>query len=84
MPAQEVKVWSVDEIVQTNVIWSKYFIFVKHYTYIHILSWQVLALEQLYALGALNHHGELTKLGRRMAEFPVDPMMAKMILASEK
>ncbi|XP_034244398.1 pre-mRNA-splicing factor ATP-dependent RNA helicase DHX16 [Thrips palmi] len=44
----------------------------------------VLALEQLYALGALNHHGELTKLGRRMAEFPVDPMMAKMILASEK
>ncbi|XP_050515877.1 pre-mRNA-splicing factor ATP-dependent RNA helicase DHX16 [Diabrotica virgifera virgifera] len=44
----------------------------------------VLALEQLYALGALNHHGELTKLGRRMAELPVDPMMAKMILASEK
>ncbi|CAG9863343.1 unnamed protein product [Phyllotreta striolata] len=44
----------------------------------------VLALEQLYALGALNHHGELTKLGRRMAELPVDPMMAKMVLASEK
>jgi pre-mRNA-splicing factor ATP-dependent RNA helicase DHX16 len=44
----------------------------------------VLALEQLYALGALNHEGELTKLGRRMAEFPVDPMMAKMLLASEK
>ncbi|KAK9510947.1 hypothetical protein O3M35_005618 [Rhynocoris fuscipes] len=44
----------------------------------------VLALEQLYALGALNHHGELTKLGRKMAEFPVDPMMGKMLLASEK
>ena len=44
----------------------------------------VLALEQLYALGALNHMGELTKLGRRMAEFPVDPMMSKMIIASEK
>lgn len=44
----------------------------------------VLALEQLYALGALNHHGELTKLGRRMAEFPVDPLMAKMLIASEK
>ncbi|XP_037958646.1 probable pre-mRNA-splicing factor ATP-dependent RNA helicase mog-4 [Teleopsis dalmanni] len=44
----------------------------------------VIALEQLYALGALNHHGELTKLGRRMAEFPVDPMMGKMLLASEK
>jgi pre-mRNA-splicing factor ATP-dependent RNA helicase DHX16 len=44
----------------------------------------VLALEQLYALGALNHLGELTKLGRRMAEFPVDPMMSKMLIASEK
>ncbi|XP_058796016.1 pre-mRNA-splicing factor ATP-dependent RNA helicase DHX16 [Phymastichus coffea] len=44
----------------------------------------VLALEQLYALGALNHRGELTKLGRRMAEFPVDPMMAKMLIAGEK
>lgn len=44
----------------------------------------VLALEQLYALGGLNHQGELTKLGRRMAEFPVDPMMSKMLLASEK
>jgi len=44
----------------------------------------VLALEQLYALGALNHHGVLTKLGRRMAEFPVDPMMGKMLIASEK
>ena len=44
----------------------------------------VLALEQLYALGALNHMGELTKLGRRMAEFPVDPMQSKMIIASEK
>ncbi|XP_014219992.1 putative pre-mRNA-splicing factor ATP-dependent RNA helicase DHX16 [Copidosoma floridanum] len=44
----------------------------------------ILALEQLYALGALNHRGELTKLGRRMAEFPVDPMMAKMLMASEK
>ena len=42
------------------------------------------ALEQLYALGALNDKGELTKLGRRMAEFPCDPMISKMILASEK
>ncbi|KAH7280386.1 hypothetical protein KP509_37G064800 [Ceratopteris richardii] len=42
------------------------------------------ALEQLYALGALNDHGELTKLGRRMAEFPLDPMLSKMIVASDK
>ncbi|KAF0990878.1 hypothetical protein HZS_844, partial [Henneguya salminicola] len=43
----------------------------------------ILALEQLYALGALNHLGELTKTGRRMAELPVDPCMSKMLLASE-
>ena len=42
-----------------------------------------LAFEQLYALGALNHKVELTKLGRRMAEFPLDPMLSKTILASE-
>ena len=44
----------------------------------------VLALEQLYALGALNHKGELTSLGRKMAELPVHPMMGKMLLASDK
>ena len=34
------------------------------------------SLELLYALGALNDRGELTKLGRRMAEFPCDPMLS--------
>lgn len=42
------------------------------------------SLEQLYALGALNGVGELTKIGRRMAELPVDPQLARMILASER
>eukprot|EP01104_Vermistella_antarctica_P019886 TRINITY_DN811_c0_g3_i1.p1 TRINITY_DN811_c0_g3~~TRINITY_DN811_c0_g3_i1.p1 ORF type:complete len:1118 (-),score=403.09 TRINITY_DN811_c0_g3_i1:68-3421(-) len=42
------------------------------------------ALEHLYALGALNDQGELTRLGRRMAEFPVDPALSKTILASEE
>ena len=42
------------------------------------------ALEQLYALGALNDRGELTKLGRRMAEFPMDPMLSKAVIAAEK
>lgn len=42
------------------------------------------SLEQLYALGALNDVGQLTKLGRRMAELPLDPMMAKALIASEK
>ncbi|KAL1736628.1 pre-mRNA splicing factor [Schizophyllum commune] len=42
------------------------------------------ALELLYALGALNDRGDLTKLGRRMAEFPVDPMLSKAIISSEQ
>ncbi|GAA6025804.1 hypothetical protein JCM10207_001496 [Rhodosporidiobolus poonsookiae] len=42
------------------------------------------ALDLLYALGAFNDRGELTKMGRRMAEFPMDPAMSKAILASEK
>lgn len=41
------------------------------------------SLENLYALGALNHKGELTRLGRRMAEFPVDPQLSKAIIQSE-
>jgi len=41
------------------------------------------ALEQLYALGALNNDGDLTKLGRRMAEFPIDPCLAKAIISSD-
>lgn len=39
---------------------------------------------KLYALGALNDRGELTKLGRRMAEFPLDPMLSKAVIAAEK
>lgn len=42
------------------------------------------ALEQLYALGGLNDRGELTKVGRMLAEFPTDPMLAKSILAADK
>ncbi|XP_010318840.1 pre-mRNA-splicing factor ATP-dependent RNA helicase DEAH1-like isoform X2 [Solanum lycopersicum] len=42
------------------------------------------ALELLFALSALNKLGELTKVGRRMAEFPLDPMLSKMIVASDK
>jgi len=42
------------------------------------------SLELLYALGALNGKGELTKTGRQMAEFPTDPMLAKALLSSEK
>mmetsp|Transcript_12824 Transcript_12824/g.38739 ORF Transcript_12824/g.38739 Transcript_12824/m.38739 type:complete len:1220 (-) Transcript_12824:544-4203(-) len=42
----------------------------------------VSALETLYNLGALDEEGLLTKLGRKMAEFPLDPPMSKMLIAS--
>ncbi|KAL4290696.1 hypothetical protein GQ457_14G011790 [Hibiscus cannabinus] len=40
------------------------------------------AMEQLYSLGALDEEGLLTKLGTKMAEFPLDPPLSKMLLAS--
>ncbi|KAB9105013.1 hypothetical protein FH972_026973 [Carpinus fangiana] len=40
------------------------------------------ALEQLYSVGALDEEGLLTKLGKKMAEFPLDPPLSKMLLAS--
>ena len=56
-----------------------------HFDYMDPPPYETLkiALEQLYALGALNCKGELTKMGRRMAEFPANPMLSKTILASE-
>jgi ATP-dependent RNA helicase DHX8/PRP22 len=42
----------------------------------------VSALETLFTLGALDDEGLLTKLGRLMAEFPMEPQLAKMILTS--
>lgn len=46
-------------------------------------SMLVRALEFLYNLGALDKEGQLTKpLGVQMAELPVDPMMAKILLDS--
>jgi ATP-dependent RNA helicase DHX8/PRP22 len=44
----------------------------------HLIS----AMESLYALGALDEEGLLTKLGRIMSQFPLDPMVSKMLLAS--
>lgn len=42
----------------------------------------VSALEQLYNLGALDDEGLLTRLGRKMAEFPLDPPVSKTLIAS--
>lgn len=40
------------------------------------------ALELLNYLSAINDEGELTELGSLMAEFPLDPQLAKMLIAS--
>lgn len=42
------------------------------------------AMIQLWMLGALDEHGDLTTLGTKMAHLPVDPSLAKMILLSTK
>ena len=40
------------------------------------------AMEGLHALGALDDEGLLTRLGRKMAEFPLEPNLSKMLLLS--
>lgn len=40
------------------------------------------ALEELYALSALDDEGLLTRLGRKMADFPVEPSLAKALVFS--
>jgi ATP-dependent RNA helicase DHX8/PRP22 len=40
------------------------------------------ALEELYALAALDDEGLLTRLGRRMADFPMEPALAKSLIMS--
>lgn len=40
------------------------------------------ALELLNYLAAIDDDGELTELGSMMAEFPLDPQLAKMVIAS--
>lgn len=40
------------------------------------------ALEELYTLSALDDEGLLTRLGRKMADFPMEPGLAKVLIAS--
>ncbi|KAJ2475208.1 DEAH-box ATP-dependent RNA helicase prp22, partial [Coemansia sp. RSA 2131] len=40
------------------------------------------SLELLHSLGALDNEGLLTRIGRKMAEFPMSPELAKALLAS--
>ena len=38
------------------------------------------SMYQLWILGALDNDGNLTAMGRRMADFPLDPSLSKMLL----
>jgi ATP-dependent RNA helicase DHX8/PRP22 len=40
------------------------------------------ALEELYCLGALDDEGLLTRMGRQMADFPMDPPLSKSLIKS--
>ncbi|KAG2023687.1 pre-mRNA splicing factor [Coprinopsis cinerea AmutBmut pab1-1] len=40
------------------------------------------SMYQLWVLGALDNNGDLTPIGRKMSEFPMEPSMAKMLIAS--
>ncbi|KAH6909263.1 ATP-dependent RNA helicase Prp43 [Coprinopsis sp. MPI-PUGE-AT-0042] len=42
------------------------------------------ALESLHYLGAIDDRGNLTPLGAMMAEYPLDPQMAKTLIESSK
>ncbi|KAI1785395.1 P-loop containing nucleoside triphosphate hydrolase protein [Ganoderma leucocontextum] len=40
------------------------------------------SMYQLWVLGALDNIGDLTPIGRKMSEFPMEPSMAKMLIQS--
>ena len=42
------------------------------------------SMYQLWILGALDNTGDITKLGRKMVEFPLDPSLAKMLITAEE
>jgi len=42
------------------------------------------SMYQLWILGALDNTGQLTDLGRKMVEFPLDPSLSKMLIISEE
>ena len=46
------------------------------------LATMVGAMQSLFSLGALDDEGLLTRLGRKMAEFPLEPNLSKMLIIS--
>lgn len=68
-----------------NILFSGYlFVFIYCLVIFYIAAPETLmrALELLNYLSALDDDGNLTDLGNIMAEFPLDPQLAKMLIAS--
>lgn len=42
------------------------------------------SMYQLWVLGALDNTGDLTELGRKMVELPLDPSLSKLVIMSEE
>ncbi|KAG2375084.1 hypothetical protein C9374_010088 [Naegleria lovaniensis] len=42
------------------------------------------SMYQLWVLGAIGNNGELTELGKKMVELPLDPPLSKMLIYAEK
>ncbi|KAL5728588.1 RNA helicase [Ranunculus cassubicifolius] len=62
---------------------------IHHLTCFDFMEWPPIehlleAVDLLYALDAVDDVGKITETGRKMAEIPLDPMLSKMIVASEK
>lgn len=75
----------MDPPPQVKVTSRKNFLLIILITFNYHLQDNILnSLYQLWILGALDHTGVLTKLGRQMAEFPLDPPQCQMLIVSSQ
>ena len=42
------------------------------------------SMYQLWMLGALDNFGDLTNVGSKMSQFPMDPSLSKMVLKGDE
>ena len=83
---------TVPEIQRTNL--SNVVLLLKSLGVVNLLQFHFMdappednllnSMYQLWILGALDNTGQLTKLGRKMVEFPLDPSLSKMLIISEE
>lgn len=86
----ELLVTSVPEIQRSNL--ANVILLLKSLNITDLMSFKFMdpppeenmsnSMYQLWMLGALDNQGNLTKLGRDMANFPLDPTMSKMVIES--